>query len=298
MPAWIAWMLATLVSWGIWAVCPRLIDPRISAAQSQTLSTFGILPVLFVLARLPAAPVLGGRAARGQVLALASGVLSALGNVAYYAAVRSGKAATINALIALSPLVTVVLAIPLLKERLNAWQCVGISLSLGAIFAFNAPMQPQEGGADGSSWLVLSLIAILLFGTTALLQKAATNDVSARSAAMGFLLAFLPLGAAIQAIDPISGASSRDWLVATVMGFTLALGNFTILKAFALDGKASIIGPMSGLFPLVSIPIALIAFGERLGAREAAGVAMALTAVVLLSRQTEPLPAAAITRPE
>jgi drug/metabolite transporter (DMT)-like permease len=298
MPAWIAWMLATLVSWGIWASLPRLLDPRITPAQAQALSTFGILPVLLVLARMPAERVAQGRPARGMALALASGLLSALGNVAFYAALRVGPSATINALIALAPLVTVVLAVPILKERLNALQCVGILLSILALFAFYAPNATQDGARGDSSWLVLSLVAIVLFGTTALLQKAATNDVSARAAAIGFLLAFLPLGAVIQAIDPLAGASARDWVVATGIGFTLALGNFTILKAFALDGNASIIGPMSGLFPLVSIPIGLVAFGDQLGVREATVVALALTAVVLLSKQTEPLAAPAITRSE
>jgi transporter family protein len=298
MPAWIAWMLATLVSWGIWASLPRLLDSRISPAQGQALSTFGILPVLLVLAKMPAERVAHGHPTRGMTLALASGLLSALGNVAYYAAVRGGPSATINALIALAPMVTVVLAVPILNERLNGWQCVGIVLSILAIFAFNAPTDAQDGAVGNSSWLGLSLVACVLFGTTALLQKAATNDVSARAAAIGFLLAFLPLGAVIQAIDPLPRASARDWVIATAIGFTLAFGNFTILKAFALDGKASIIGPMSGLFPLVSIPIGVVAFGDRLGAREATVVALALTAVVLLSKQNAPLAAPTITRSE
>ena len=72
------------------------------------------------------------------------------------------------------------------------------------------------------------------------------------------------------------------------MGFTLALGNLTILLAFSSGGKASIIAPLAGLYPLVSIPIALVGFHERLGWRESSGVALALAAVVLLSLQSEP----------
>jgi drug/metabolite transporter (DMT)-like permease len=79
------------------------------------------------------------------------------------------------------------------------------------------------------------------------------------------------------------------------MGLALALGNLTILLAFADGGKASIIVPLAGLYPLVSIPIALAAFSERIGWRESSGIALALAAVVLLSLQSEPANAAGAT---
>ena len=294
MPAWFVWTLVTLVSWGVWAICPRMIGSHITAAQSQAMSTLGILPVLVALAAMRTAAVPGGRSGRGMALALASGVLSALGNVACYAAMRSGKVAAVNALIAMAPVVTVALAVPVFRERLNGWQLLGVALSIASIGLFNVPRETDAATTAGNSWLILSLAAIVLFGVTGLLQKAATNEVSPRLAALGFLAAFLPLGVAILLIDPLDGpldgAAPRDWCVATIMGFTLAFGNFTILKAFAADGKASIIAPLAGLFPLVSIPIALAVFGERLGPLEIAGVALALTAVVMLSRQDAPLP--------
>ena len=71
------------------------------------------------------------------------------------------------------------------------------------------------------------------------------------------------------------------------LGFTWALGNLTLLQAFACGGKASIIAPLAGLYPLVSIPIALVGFHERLTWREASGILLALAAVVLLSLQSE-----------
>jgi hypothetical protein len=68
----------------------------------------------------------------------------------------------------------------------------------------------------------------------------------------------------------------------------LALGNFTILRAFATGGKAAIIAPLAGLYPVVSIPIAIAYFGERPGAMQAWGIVLALVAVVLLAIESEP----------
>jgi drug/metabolite transporter (DMT)-like permease len=60
------------------------------------------------------------------------------------------------------------------------------------------------------------------------------------------------------------------------------------LLAFSSGGKASIISPLAGLYPLVSIPIAILWLGERIGWRERVGILMALAAVILLSFQPEP----------
>ncbi|MGD9634678.1 MAG: DMT family transporter [Pirellulales bacterium] len=287
MPRWISWTLLTLVSWGVWAILFRAIGDEMTPAQSQAVSTLGVLPVLVALCLMkdPAGTV---NHRRGILLALASGILSCLGNIACYEALKHGKAATIVPLTALYPVVTVLLAVPILKERLSAVQWAGIGLSLSAIYLFNPTEAAAEGGGWTSQWLLLPLAAIVLWGITGLLQKAATNEVTARVTAIWFLAAFIPVGAVILMSGPLpSEADSRAWLLTILLGFTLALGNYTLMQAFACGGKASIIAALGGLYPLVSIPIALAAFHERLGWREASGVVLALVAVLLLSLQSD-----------
>src|SRR5258708_36209048 len=50
MPRWLLWTLVALVSWGVWAVVSKLIGDALSAAQSQALSTLGLLPIIAALA--------------------------------------------------------------------------------------------------------------------------------------------------------------------------------------------------------------------------------------------------------
>lgn len=279
--------MLTLVSWGIWAILFREIGDEMSPAQSQAISTLGVLPVLFALC-LITDPAGTGNRRRGILLALGSGILSCLGNIACYEALNHGKAATIVPLTALYPVVTVLLAIPILKERLSVVQWTGIGLSLAAIYLFNPTEVTQVGSGWASQWMLLPLLAILLWGITGLMQKAATNDITARVTAIWFLSAFIPVGGVILLSGPLpSDADSRDWLLAVLLGFTLALGNYTLMQAFACGGKASIIAPLAGLYPLVSIPIALVRFQEQLGWREASGVVLALVAVLLLSLQSD-----------
>jgi transporter family protein len=286
MARWLGWTLATIFVWGIWAILSKLLSDEItSPSQAQVLSTIGIVPVVLALWMMKDSPAAGSRR-RGILIALGSGIVSCLGNIALFDVFsRAAKATAAIATTNLYPAVTVLLAIPILKERLSRSQAIGIGLSLAAIYLFNIP----SGENMFSPWLLLSLVPILMWGICGLMQKMSTNDVSGRTSAIWFLLSFVPVAGLIMlSSPPPSGISVRTWLLAAAVGFTLALGNLTILLAFSTGGKASVIAPLAGLYPLVSIPIALVALGETIGWRESLGIVCALAAVVMLSMQPEP----------
>jgi drug/metabolite transporter (DMT)-like permease len=288
MARWLGWTLATIVAWGIWAVLAKRLSMEIpSPAHSQVLSTIGIVPVVLALWMVKDEPA-AGSARRGVLVALGSGIVSCLGNIAYFDLFsRGATTASVVATTQIYTAVTVLLAIPLLKERVNRWQLIGIGLSLAAIYFFNIPSHENIV----SPWLLFALVPIALWGICGLMQKMSTNDVSGRTSAIWFLLSFVPVAALILLYDPlVGGVSSLAWLLAAAVGFTLAVGNLTILLAFSSGGKASIIAPLAGLYPLVSIPLATWYFGEAIGWRELLGISCALAAVVMLSAQSEPQP--------
>jgi transporter family protein len=281
MPAWLVWTLFTVVAWGVWSFIAKLLEQAIvSPAHAQAVSTIGILPVLIGLYAMkePRGP---GSRSTGIGLALGSGIISCLGNIAYFAVLDRGeKAAAVIPVTALYPVVTILLAVPLLKERISTLQWLGVGLSVIGIYFLNVPAKNQMI----SSWIVYALGPIVLWGICGLLQKMATNHISARLSAIWFLLAFLPVAVVTLWYDPLpSGLPAKAWILAAAFGFTLALGNLTILLAFESGGKASIIAPMCGLYPLVGIPLAIVLLQERIGWRETAGILCALVAVALLS---------------
>jgi uncharacterized membrane protein len=292
MPRWLFWTLLTLLSWGLWAVLSKLVGGELSQIHIQAISTLGLVPIVAALWAAKDAATSGDHRS-GILLALGAGVFSSMGNIAYYEAMSQGKAATIVPLTALSPVVTITLAIPLLKERFNLVQFVGICLSLVAILLFNVQPASDDSSGAVSSWLPMALVAVVLWGITGLMQKMSTNHISARSSAIWFLAAFFPVAGGIVLYDALydalpSDISSRTWAVATALGFALALGNLTILLAFSSGGKASIITPLAGLYPVVSIPIAIAAFHEHVAQHEVLAIVLALAAVVMLSYQSAP----------
>jgi len=64
------------------------------------------------------------------------------------------------------------------------------------------------------------------------------------------------------------------------------LGNLTLLIAYGLGGKASVVTPMAGLYSLVTIPLAVLILGEKVSGREGLAIALALGAAIALSCDT------------
>jgi transporter family protein len=265
----------------------KVIGSALSPAQSQALSTIGIVPVIVGVALSKRLGSTGSRV-RGSILAFAGGILGSIGNIAYYAVLNSGaKAATVVPFTAMYPLITVLLAVVFLKEKLNRIQLLGVGLSLVAIYLFN--VQQEQGVASG--WLLVALIPIGVWGVAGLLQKLSTNSISGELSTIWFLLAFVPVAVILLACGrfPV-GIGARNWFLVILLGLTFALGNLAILLAFASQGKASIIVPLSALYPVVSIPIAIGALGEQIALREWIGIGAALASVAAITIETAPIP--------
>jgi len=204
----------------------------------------------------------------------------------YFPNTYQKSSATVIPLTALYPLVTVLLAVFYLKENLNRVQLAGIFTSLAALYLLNVKAEVGLFTAE----LVFILLPVGLWGVTALLQKLSTNDLSGESSTLWFLAAYVPMGLILLAREPVSGPIAlRTWLLIALVGFTLGFGNLAILAAFARGGKASIITPLTGLYPVVSVPIAVCFLKETVGAREAIGIALALLSVVALSHEKRPV---------
>jgi drug/metabolite transporter (DMT)-like permease len=124
-----------------------------------------------------------------------------------------------------------------------------------------------------------------------LLQKLATNDISGELATLWFLAAFVPVAVCVLVQQSLPARiAPGTWLLVAALGLTFALGNYALLAAFANNGKASVITPLAGLYPLVSIPIAILLLGERIGWRESLGITLALISAAALSCESRSAP--------
>jgi transporter family protein len=142
LPAWLLWSLATIALWGTWGLVSKIASAGVDAYVNQLLYTAGLAPILVFVAwkvhRGSAGEKREGRKS-GVFWAFLTGILGGVGNIAFFEAlVKGGKASVVAPVTALFPIVTVLLALIFLKERLGRTQWVGLALAFVAIYLLSA----------------------------------------------------------------------------------------------------------------------------------------------------------------
>ncbi len=133
---WFWYSLLCVLLWGGWALLSKLGSTEIPAATMQFLFTVGTLPI--ALGFLVAKRFQFEKSPKGIVYGTANGVLSGIGGLALFAAYRSGgNTSVITAATALYPMITVVLAVSILRERLTWLQVLGLGFAAAAIVIFS-----------------------------------------------------------------------------------------------------------------------------------------------------------------
>ena len=174
MSGWLRYSLLSMLAYGVWGAVSSLASQNVSPLTLQIVSTLGLFPVALVLL-FSKNIYQGADRRRGILLAMATGVIGGTGNLTLYQALRmGGEASVVFPLTGMYPLVTLILARLLLKERLNRVQGVGIALALVAIYLFSA--QQSTRGFSGwqdlfSPWMAYGLLTLLLFGMSCITQK-------------------------------------------------------------------------------------------------------------------------------
>lgn len=136
-------------------------------------------------------------------------------------------------------------------------------------------------------WMGMVFLTLVFWGTTGITQKLATNHMSARSSAIWFGLAFLPVSGFILFAADISWAYSLPLVGLAVLGGVLnALATFLVFNALERGGKASVVIPLVALYPLLTVVLAQVFLHERLNGRQWWGVLLAIVAGLLLSRES------------
>ncbi len=141
-PKWLLWSLATIVLWGTWGLVSKIASGGVDAYVNQLLYTVGLLPLMvfvgWTVAKRSAGDAREGRN-RGIFWAFLTGILGGLGNIAFFQAlVKGGSASVVAPVKALFPVVTVLLALVFLKERLGRVQWLGLALAFLAIYLLSA----------------------------------------------------------------------------------------------------------------------------------------------------------------
>ncbi|HTS70987.1 MAG TPA: DMT family transporter [Terriglobia bacterium] len=132
---WFWYSVLCVLCWGGWAMLSKLGSREIPPETMQFIFTIGALPVGVAL--LIARRGRMEKTVKGITYAVTNGILSAIGGLALFAAYHTnGNTSVITVSTSLYPMITVVLAILILRERLTATQALGLVFAAAAIVLF------------------------------------------------------------------------------------------------------------------------------------------------------------------
>jgi bacterial/archaeal transporter family protein len=136
-------------------------------------------------------------------------------------------------------------------------------------------------------WFWFAVITLLSWGIVGLLQKLTTNQISAETSLIWLVVGFLLLEPLLYPGRALFHYSGWNLSWALISGVLNAFGAWALFAAMKSGGKASIISPLTALYPVVVIVLVPFILHESITLYEGAGVACALIAVVLLSAEPE-----------
>lgn len=134
-------------------------------------------------------------------------------------------------------------------------------------------------------WFWFAIITIVSWGFVGLLQKLSTNYISAESSLIWLVVGFLLLEPLFYPGRAVFHYSRWNLVWALLSGVLNALGAWALFAAMKNGGMASIVAPVTALYPLVVILLVPFVLHESVSLLQVVGIVCALIAVVLLSAE-------------
>jgi transporter family protein len=135
-----------------------------------------------------------------------------------------------------------------------------------------------------AAWLGFTILALLCFGIVGLLQKLSTDLISAESALLWLIVGFVLLEPFVYPGSAIFQYSTRSIVTIFLAGILNALGSWAILAAMKNGGKASVVVPLTAIYPMVVCVLGPLLLHEHITSKQSVGIAFGLAAIFLLAR--------------
>ncbi|MBM3570362.1 MAG: DMT family transporter [Alphaproteobacteria bacterium] len=206
-----------------------------------------------------------------------------------FASIHQGVEAGVSALIVgVQPLLTALLAGPVLGERVTLRAWVGLVLGFGGV----ALVVWNKLGLGLGTPFAMGLSGLALLGMTAgtIHQKKFCAGMDIRS---GGAIQFVAAAAMMTLLASIFETGVVDptpqfWFALGWLVFVMSLGAITLLYILIRQGEAYRVSTLFYLVPASTALIALVLFDERLGPTALGGMALAAIGVALVNLPAKP----------
>jgi uncharacterized membrane protein len=284
MRLWLIYALITTVFWGVWGA---LIEIPEKAGFPATLG-YVVWAITMIIPAIIALKIINWKlegSKKAVIHGLLIGISGAAGQLVLFQALRTGPAYLVFPIVSLSPLVTILLSIWLLKEKASTKSWFGIIIALIAIPLLSY-QPPQSGVKSGLLWLILALVVFFAWGMQAYFIKLANAHMKAESIFFYMTLCgiiFVPLAIAMTDFSKEINWSVRGPYLTAGIQILNSIGALFLVYAFRY-GKAIIVSPLANSgAPLITIILSLIIYGIFPHIIILIGMILAVIAIFLLA---------------
>jgi drug/metabolite transporter (DMT)-like permease len=254
---WIPFATLLVLFWGVWGAYSALPSAKYGYPDEMTYVVWALTMI---------APALVARRrqrfdhrGRAAIYGLINGLAGAGGQLILFMALTMGPAYVIFPITAMSPAITVLMAMTLLRERVNKPAVAGLVVALIAIVLLS--ITSGEAKDSHGPWLILAMLVTAAWGIQVfIMRKAATvgcNDAT--------IFGWMAIGGLL--LTPIAllhgtSPSHFPWqATALTAGIQLlnAIGALFLVMALG-RGKATVVAPTTNaLAPALTVAISLVA---------------------------------------
>lgn len=188
-----------------------------------------------------------------------AGLLGAIGQLVLFFILKISPAYLVFPLLSLTPVVTILLAVFLLKEKTSRAGWIGIIIAIVAILLLSY-QPPGNDNSNGYLWMLLAAIPLLSWGAQGYVMRFANETMKAESIFFYMMISSIVLiPVALWMTDfsqPINWGFKGPYLAGLIQILN-AFGALCLVYAFRY-GKAIIIAPMTtALSPVLTVIISL-----------------------------------------
>jgi drug/metabolite transporter (DMT)-like permease len=256
---WIPYAGLLVLFWGVWGAFSGAPTSLYGYPNEMVYILWAftmLIPAYFAMRghKLDRRPVAAG-------YGLIVGLTGAGGQLVLFKALTIGPAYLIFPLISISPAITVLMAVLILRERIPGLATVGVVAALASIVLFS--ISSGSGDAATGPWLILALIVTVAWGVQAYYMKKAANAGVNDATTFAWMtlsgLLLVPVAWIMMGEFP----GDAPWQApALTLGTQLlnAVGALFLVMALS-RGKAAIVAPVTNaLAPVLTIVLSLIVY--------------------------------------
>ncbi len=288
----LVWLTPTIAAMFFWGIAQGLVRKYIAEVPPARFCLYyavanAAVNILF-WASQDAPPILADEGRMFLMLGLLAYVIDGIAWIFYYRSIVYGPISIVGTLSAAYPALTVIFANRFLGETLTPAQLVGVICVIAGCLGLAWSPRMARGGQADARWVPLAGIAVLLWGVSGTLVRYAyawygdNVDNVANEANMALLIAaggLLTLGIYGFLFGRKGATSAREWTRSFGPMATMALGGLLAAIAYK-KGPASIVSPLSGAYPVVTIAFAWVVLKEHPTALQWAAIALILSGFV------------------